>query len=362
MGEGAVVPDRPAHRTTSASVRWVWRVIAAAALALALTSFEPVAPVEDSFPDAVEYMELAHNVVTGDGYRTDTRPSPRYPPGLPILLAPFAALGDAADDLRLFPPVAGTALVLLMGWAAKELGGEPATAFTWLLAAFSQGIGGSTTQVLSDLPAAALVCAALVSVLRGRQLVAGVLIGLSATVRLGHAALGLAASRPRGWIGVLLVLVPLAFIQLLLFGSLSGYDDGTADFGVQWLWERPIRGAGKVAAQPNPEFYLQQLAGRGWWLVPGTAVLSLIELWLRRHERVARFTATVIVVNLATYFLYFYQDSRFVLTSAVLVVVFAGAAIGRLLGRVGIAEINQRPMDGVQALAGQSNDPEGREL
>jgi hypothetical protein len=309
--------------------QWLLNAIAGACFIFALVFLEPVAPIDEAFPDAIEYVETARNLVDGDGYKTDTRPDPRYPPGLPLLLVPFVALNEPPDDVQHFPALAGALLLVAMGASAWSLGGRVAAASTWLIAALSRGVTGSTAQILSDLPAAVLVCAALACVARRRDLWAGILVGFSATVRLGHAAFALAVPRYRGWVGAALVLGPLALVQLWLFGNLSGYADGTAEFGLAWLHERPIRGANKLAAQPNPEFYLQQLAGREWWLVPGTAAVALLELWFRRGESVARFAAGVICLNLTTYFLYFYQDARFVLTSTVLLTVFAGAAVAR---------------------------------
>lgn len=325
-------PQRRDRASTWATSRRVgWLVVAAGCFAAAVVSLQPVAPAEESFPDAVEYSEIARNLVQGDGYRPDTRAVARYPPGFPALLVPFVAVADPPDDVRYFPPIAGIVLLGLVGWIAGALGGVPAAASTWVLAALSRGVNESTTQVLSDLPASALVCAALLLTIHRHHVLAGILLGLSAAIRLGNAAFGVAAQRPRGWIGVGVALAPLAVIQLWLFGSLSGYTEGTAEFGIRWLWEQPVRGGGDVAATPNPEFYLQQLAGRDSWLVPGAGILALLELWFRRDERAARFVVMVILINLSTYFVYFYQDSRFVLTSTVLLLVFAGVACGRAM-------------------------------
>lgn len=303
---------------------WIWRLLAAACLLIAVSGLESPRSLAVSAGDSRIYSEAAHNIVDGDGYTTDSGTRPRFPPGFPLLLTPFAAAGDVLA----FPPLAGIAFVLLLGWTSWSLAGPAAAAVAGLLAYGSTAVMASTRYLLADLPASLLLCAAMLAVLRRRELLAGVLVGLSATLRLGHGLFAVAARR-WGWVGSAAVLVPLVIAQFWLFGSLSSYPEGQAEFGISWLWEHPTKGGLVQAPDLNVAYYPQLLAGRWGWLVPGLPLLAGAELWLRRRDRVARWAATIVVANVALYLAYWFQSPRFMLPSAMVLIVFAAAFVAR---------------------------------
>lgn len=309
---------------------WVWRVLAGCCLALAVASLEPVAPYGLASPDAQQYAETADNLASGDGYTKADGERPRYPVGFPLLLSPFAAVGDWPDNVRVFPLVAGVTLIGLMWWAAWSLRGPKAAAVAGLICTMSPAITESTTQVLSDLPAATLIAGALLAVIHRRPVLAGVLVALSATMRLGHAVFVAAVGR-RGLPAGMVILVTLTISQFWLFGGLSSYPEGDAEFGLRWLWANPLHGGGgRIAPEINVAFYPQLLLGRWGWLVPGLPLLAGAELWLWRRERVARFAATIVVANVVLYLPYFYQSDRFMLPTVVVLVVFSSTFVARL--------------------------------
>src|ERR1700731_3691063 len=134
-----------------------------------LLSRHTFAPGIQPFPDGVEYADAATRLVHGHGYTTTvpdypTSPHaaqavnpPRYPPGSPPRLAPFAAAGHVDLGTR----VAAVLLVLAVGWAALELGGPWAAILAVLLAMLGRFARQSAYLVLGDALAAALAVAIL---------------------------------------------------------------------------------------------------------------------------------------------------------------------------------------------------------
>ena len=328
------------------------------------------------FPDALEYADGAHQIVSGKGYVTyvhdnDTWPDdgtarpPRYPPGFSLALVPFAALGTYPDDL--FGAAKWFAVLYVIGAvvAAWSMGGPLAA----LLAAGFVGVSPFGEQsgfvLLSDTFGAALTVL-LVPLLnkptRVRSALAGVVAGIAVLVKFSMivniAALAL-ATRGRTRRRVLLFTAPalagLFLYQWLTFGSplKTGYGYWSPDrkrfdlsYANGWterptgvafpdlmhgkLMQRacPCPEAGPQLALPNIILYPAVLAGFFWIFSPPlVTVAALFYFWRRWRDPPVTAALSIIVLTFVLYVGHVYQSERFVASPAVLLTVFAAVAI-----------------------------------
>ena len=111
---------------------------------------------QQPYPDAAEYASAADSLAAGKGYFTyihaGLRQPPRYPPGYPLALAPFAAAGRFAQAVQhgaAFYAVFYFAVVMLAAWV---LGGPLAAilAGAFVLASpFARDSAGSSCRTPS---------------------------------------------------------------------------------------------------------------------------------------------------------------------------------------------------------------------
>lgn len=252
-----------------------------------------------------------------------------YPPGFPAILAPFAVLevpfGWAAVGSSLL-------LVSLVWWLAVRLAGPVAGLVSGLLVALSPLLLRYGALVMSDAAATALLLAALIAVTYDKRVLAGILAAGSAWVRLSHALFVLALPGRRSAAAMVAALVPLAVFNVVVYGSVSGYPAGAAEFSFQYLtgdvWLEVVGGV--VSPYSNLYVWPAILAGRFGLLLPFLPLFAGAEMWRRRGEPVARMAALVVAINVVTHWFYFFQSARFMMPSAAVLVVFTAAFAGRV--------------------------------
>jgi 4-amino-4-deoxy-L-arabinose transferase-like glycosyltransferase len=318
----------------SGTPSWAWTaasiVLLAAAVILTVNQ-----PKQVIVGDALAYVEAADAV--GEGrYQAASEPDgvPRYPPGFPIVLAPFVG-GWGHDGARAASIVIGAALLGSVWFAARRVADDRAAALAALLWMASPMVRDHSTQVMSDPAGALFVMLAFLAALRGRWLLAGLALAWSSWIRLIHAAFLFGAGR-RGasWLAAVLVLVPLAVFQLRTYGRLAGYDGDEAQFAVSNIFGgTPLVFMDRPSPWPNWQFFPGILWGLKSGLVPLLPLLAGFELAVRRAEPAARLAAWIIVSNVVVYLPYFYQTARFVLPAACLIIVFAAAGAVRIVDR-----------------------------
>lgn len=292
---------------------WPWAAGASLALALAVTVAQRPAP--RFVGDELDYIAAARDL---------TGPS-RFPPGWPMLLAPWSV-----DGMYMIAAVLAVLLVVAIWWAAVEVGGWRAGATAGVLVVLSPGVTGSGSTIMADGPAALLVVAGLIAVLRGRHLLAGVLTALSGWLRLVHVAF-VAALHRRAWPVALAVVVLLVAWQVVVKGSLLGYEGDSASFSPAYI-TRPLwlEHSGQPAEVGNLVYFPAVLfAGFGSLIAPGVGVLGVVGL-RRRWDDGARFAAGIVVLALIVYLPYYFQSARFMLPAGCVLVVYAAGLCGHV--------------------------------
>lgn len=303
-----------------------WRY--ASWLGLAISAMAVIRQGHDAGGDTRLYVKGA-DALLGDG----SYGSVPYPPGFPALLAPFRAL---ELPVGLVAVGSSLALVTLVWWLAVRLGGPVAGAFSGVIIALSPLFPRYGALVMSDAPAAAAVVAALIAVTAGRFRLAGLLAAASAWMRLSHALFVVALPTRRSIAAMVVAMLPLAVFNVAVYGSVSGYPAGAAEFSHSYLtgdvWLEVV---GEVVS-PYTNLYLWPaiLFGRFGLLVPLLPVFAAAEIWMRRQEPAARMAAVLVAVNVTTHWFYFFQSARFILPSAALLVAFAAAFAGRVASRL----------------------------
>lgn len=311
---------------------WGWLIVAVALLGVAVV-VTVARPERVIAGDSRAYVEAAESLRHGS-YEAPSEPTgvPRYPPGFPIVLAPFVWAGGD-DGARAVSAVLGCILVVLVWAAAARIGGLRAAAVAAVLWIASPMLTDYSTEVMSDPVAAASVLVALLAALSGRWVWAGLALGWSSWCRLIHVVFLVGLGRRRhAWLAAAAVLVPLAAFQLQVYGRLAGYDGGQAQFSLDYVTQHtPLLFMDRPSPWPNWQFFPGILAGLEGGLVPLLPLFAGVELVARRGEAAARLAACVIAGNVAVYLPYFYQAARFMLPAACLVVVFAAAGAVRLV-------------------------------
>lgn len=318
---------------------------------------EPLAPEHQPPPDALSYLTAGRSLAAG-AYEVDVEgisSTPRYPPGLPLLLAPAAKFGTYPYALQAVSMFISVGLVVA-GWlAARKMAGDTAAIATAVLLGLSPFPAATGRVVMSDALAATATVLALLALLHSRRVLSGLLLGYSAVVRLACAVgvLGLVAIRARqAVVAAGAVLLALGVFQWAAMGSpTGGYDEGTAQFSTRYvlatdsigdgdfyaaddLWERPnqVEADGTVTL-PNVAYYPKMLLWDWAFLPPGVALVGMFEMWRRRHTEAGRWSIVVAGSNVAMFLGYWFQSGRFVAPAGMLLTVFAGVGIARLAGQ-----------------------------
>jgi hypothetical protein len=349
-----------------------------------LLSRHTFAPGLQPFPDGVEYADAATRLAHGHGYTTTIRDyaisphaaqavnPPRYPPGYPLLLAPFAAAGHVNLGTR----VAAVLLVLAVGWAALELGGPWAAILAVLLAMLGRFARQSAYLVLSDAFAAALAVAILPLVKRRTPTAiyaAGFLAGYGVVVRdsglLILACLLLVVTgrdRIRALIGATPPIAGLAIYQWATFGRpwRTGYTywlPHLTTFAARFVTAHPLLGdgpygipdyahqrlaqwachlischaptaVGPLGGLPNWFFYPLVIAGFFWiFSLPFITLIGLVAAARWRREQAARFALLLTATTVLLYLAYYYQAVRFMAAPAMMLVVWCAVGIVRMV-------------------------------
>jgi hypothetical protein len=348
-----------------------------------LLSRHTLGPAGQPFPDAFEYADAATRLAHGHGYTTIIREQfvsphadravnpPRYPPGYPILLTPFAA----ADHVNVGVRVAAVLLVLAVAWAAFELGGPWAATIAVLLTIAGRFTRQSAYLVLSDAFAAALAVAILPLVRRRTPTAiyaAGFVAGYGVVVRdsglliLGCLLLVLSGrDRIRVLLGALPPVAGLAIYQWATFGRpwRTGYNywlPHLTSFAGRFIAAHPLlsdgpyaipdqahqrfanwachlischaqTAVGPLGGLPNWFFYPLVIAGFFWiFSLPFITLLGLASAVRWWREPPARFALLLTVTTVAFYLPYFYQAVRFMAAPAMMLVVWCAVGVARL--------------------------------
>jgi 4-amino-4-deoxy-L-arabinose transferase-like glycosyltransferase len=317
-------------------------------------------------PDAPEYASAAVSLAHDKGFYTfihsGSREPPRYPPGYPMALAPFAAVGSFPRDVQRGAKFWAMFYVLVAVAAAWVLGGPMAGVLAALLVGLSPFARHAAGLVLSD----ALVAALTVLMLpllrlanRSGDRLAGTATGVATVARLtaGINLVGLLASMPRrsGKRALLFAipwLIGLGLLQWLMFGSplKTGYSYwGVAGhfFSLSYItgkavvregpfifpdrlngqllnWVCPCQVGGPQASLPNLTFYPLVLASAFWVFSPPLVpLLGLGYAWRIRRDPVGRYTLVVTVLTLLLFEVYEFQAARFLAGPATLLLVLA---------------------------------------
>jgi len=312
-------------------------------------------------PDALEYEAGARNLISGRGYCLvveGRKYPPRYPPGMSMLLAPFLLAWDGGPGSGivavLVMAVAGViASMLATGIAAGVLAGLASGA---LLAASPAHVRLSRA-VMSEAPSACLVAVVLLLVvmeLRGaarlarlRPVLLGLTIAVATIVRLPNVlilapaivVLSIFGAQVRRSAVVVATcaagLVPLLLYDALRFGNAfrTGYAMWVQVPQMQLRYVvTPPGGGGSV---PNLAFYAANLGGFGelypWpWTI---AIVVGAACVFRSGERIERAVAVIavgfLVLLLATYLPYFWQDARFFVPALPPLFVLAALTLSR---------------------------------
>lgn len=381
------------------ALRWpaLHRGIALVALACALVPIvlsRPVPLMEQPFPDAPTYADTAFQIANGNGFGTviDERVQPeqavtnlirpsRYPPGYPLALAPFVALGenDRASAQTGARWIAGL-LVVSLFFASFVLGGPLAATLAALVSVSSPFAETSSRLVMSDAFGAALTLLVIAVVglawragswgrLRSVLLTAaGALAAFGVVARLS--AVGMLASvvltaRHRRLmtavaVGALPALIFVATYQWTAFGSplRSGYSYYLPDVdtlspsfvlaewprserqfifrdrldGALMRWTCPCDEFGPMGKANNAVFYPAVLLGFYWvYYPPLFSLLGLWEMLRRRSSPVAQLSALIVVTNVALFLPYLFQGARFVAPAAYVLLVFSAVGAARVL-------------------------------
>jgi 4-amino-4-deoxy-L-arabinose transferase-like glycosyltransferase len=353
-------------------------ILAALACAAVLVEIERAPErrlAEQPFPDSAEYASSAHSLAQDKGFFTyvhkHSRQPPRYTPGYPMALEPFAAVGSYPRNVQRgakFWAIVYVAAVMLAAWT---LGGPLAGMLAALFVAVSPFARDSAGLVLSDAFVAALTVLMLPLLrpaTRSGARVAGGLTGLAVLARVtaGVNLIALLGALPRRLYKPMLIyalpsLVGLALLQWALFGSPleSGYSywgvahhmfalsyvtSDSVIHGGPWIfadrlngsllnWVCPCPLGGPQGSLPNLTFYPLLLAGMFWVFSPPLIpLLGLVHAWRRRRDAVGRYTLIVVVLSLFVFDVYHFQETRFMAGPAALLTVLASVWLAEFGG------------------------------
>lgn len=352
------------------AARWASLFAAFALVSISVFSVER-RPLEQQYkPDCVQYADSAKQLATGNGYVTmlyENRPQPpRYPPGYPICLAPFAFFGEFPANVQLGAAFWTWVYLAVITFTAAYLGGAIAGGLAAMLVGSAPFLDLSAAVILSDALGAAL-CVLLVPLAkrptRGTALAMGAVVGFSVTVRIVmvlHMLVAALAVPRRLWIWLAIGMLPfvcaLGLYHWHAFGSplKTGYGywkPKLQPFGVQYVsaapkkmdgpsviadaldglaieWALPPSRSGPQASMPNVLFYPALLAGFLWVFAPpfitGAGLIYMIPRW---REAPIRCGLGIIAINLGLFIFYFYQGTRFMAGPASILLVYSAIAL-----------------------------------
>ncbi|HEX8743040.1 MAG TPA: hypothetical protein VF712_07890 [Thermoleophilaceae bacterium] len=322
------------------------------------------------FPDSQEYADSARHLIRGEGFVTTVhgpKPQPpRYPPGYPLALAPFAAAGTYPYNVERGAKAYAAFYVVAAVFAAWALGGPLAALLAAVFVGTSPFAHESAELILSDALGAALTVL-LLPLLRpatraGARL-GGAVAGITAAIRLisltaiaAHLIAAPRRLRPHAAVFAAVPMLGVAALQWVIFGSPleTGYSYWRADhdiFMVSHLWEARPPGDGPFVIQerlegdlfewtcpcgdtgpqgelPNAAFYPALLAGLFWVFAPPLATLpALVALWRWRREPAGRFAIAFVVLSVGAFGVYEFQAARFMASTATVLLVLSSVVL-----------------------------------
>ena len=356
----------------------VFSIVAIGATAYSTNQIHSRRLADQPFPDAQEVTEVTWRMVHGQGYTITLHGTgplpPRYAPGYPIALAPFALVGRVFPGRILRGPAFYAALyVVAVCLAAWTMGGPAAGALAALVVGISPFARDMARMVMSDAFAAALTML-LIPLLhkptRNRALWAGFLAGSLVAVRLPMVlnlpALLVALPRSLWSRAILAATIPLAayaaFNHVTYGGPFTtGYHlwvplknlsldyvttellregpgvtpDALEGRIVKLIDRRPSSSwswGGPQNDFPNYIFYPAVLGGVFWVFTPPfLSVLGLWSYWRDRNRPEARFALVLCGISLLFFCCYFYQGTRFMAASVSALLAGAVTRIARWL-------------------------------
>lgn len=367
------------NKTRIAEILFTVFIVAALALAfLVVVTAEPRPLAAQPFPDAQEYADAARHLASGEGYATrvhdGVRHPPRYPPGFPLALAPFALFGEYPSNVQTGAKLFTLLYVFAAVFAAWRIGGRVAAALVAAMIGLSPFARVYASLVLSDAFAAGLTMLFIPLLFRPSKRsvsIAGALAGALILVRLPM-VINLAAlliALPTFALRRRLIIFAAPFIALFglhnwaVFGSplRTGYDywlPGMKNFDLTfivansptyrdgpwivhdalgallWQWVCPCSLGGPQAMLPHLVFYPAILLNLFWIFAPPlVSIIGIIYIWKHRRETAAKFALWLIILNLIFYMFYFHQGARFIAAPATALLIFTAVALSKI-GRV----------------------------
>ena len=349
-----------------------------------LLFYHPQTLTHQPFPDAHEYLDAANRLAHGQGYTTTVKDNaysshvhqavnpPRFPPGMSLVLAPFALVGQFPENVEFGSRLIDVALVIAVGWAAFSLSGWYAALLATIVTSTSDFVLVQTRIVMSDV-LAALLTVLCIPLMRCRApwtvYLLGLVAGFGCVVREAGIVVPVALvivltgwDRLRVALAALVPVVGLLAYNWSTFGSPMrtgyGYWLGSfPEYSLSYIWKHPwVPGgedgfyvtalnialhpvafgpSGPYDVLPNAIFYPMLIAG--FSAVFGPPLLTLVGLvaaaWKWRWPA-ARFTLFVVVVTTIAYMANVTQDVRFMATPAFLLVAWGTAALVAAARRV----------------------------
>lgn len=258
--------------------------------------------------DGVNYLWMAQRFAEGDAAAAL---SEVFPPGLPLLLTPFLALGidpfrTAQVALAFFGALALWPCVRI----AERVAPSHAMSVGWLFALLPLGVR-FCGEIYTEPVFATLVAAGLLAFLRDRPLVGGLWASAAFLFRPEAIALSLAGLAQSGWRGLRGV-VPLLLVAPLLawwrsangrpFDLLPKLEFNAARGDAAWSFDglHVDRVLDNLIALPGAMF-------EAWWVVFALGIWGMI---VGRDDRRVR-TATVILIAATAAVLLFLTRRRF---------------------------------------------------
>jgi 4-amino-4-deoxy-L-arabinose transferase-like glycosyltransferase len=325
-------------------------------------------------PDSIEYATAAQSIAHDRGFYSsytathNWRQPPRYPPGYPLALAPFAAVGSYPRNVQRGAKFWAMAYVLIAVIAAWVLGGPLAAILAAVFIGFSPFARDAAGLILSDAFTATLTVLMLPLVKymnRDGARLAGAVGGFSLLARVtgGVNLIAVLATLPRRLLKpAILFAIPsvivLALLQWVLFNNpletgYSYWGVASHNFALSYLtgssvregpfifpdllngklmsWVCPCELGGAQASLPNITFYPALLAGLFWVFSPPLVpLLGLAYAWRHRRDAVGRYTLLVLVLSLLVFAVYFYQGTRFMAGPATVLTVLAAVWLAEL--------------------------------
>ncbi len=329
----------------------------------------PYALNNQPFPDPQEYLNAAYRLAHGHGYTTTVRDNPyfhtrqavnppRYPPGMSLVLAPFALFGTYPGNEEVGARLIVVALVVAVGGAGYVLGGWYPALISSFIVALSPFAMVNTRIVMSDALGALLIVVC-VPLMKLKAKWSGYVLGLVAGYGVVCRESGIVViacllivvqhrERLRVAVGATGPVIGLALYNLSAFGApwRTGYGYWLGPFpeySVSYITKHPwppgsqsyyasslelfdlVRDshAGLIGPLPNWLFY--PLILLGFSAVFGPPLLTLVGLvtairaWQRPE---ARFTLLLAGVSVVFYMANFTQDPRFLAGPCILLTVW----------------------------------------